>query len=110
MELHHKIVKILKQEFPELVLPTIQKGFDVAITVSIECLDASMKNKVNYLEFCHTSNTGDFTCIPKAAFMTSAIGYRTNLDDFAKQIQLAKSTGSVHVKAGVSFGCKPITK
>lgn len=110
MELHHKIVKILKQEFPELVLPTIQKGFDVAISISIECLDVSMKDKVNFLEFSYNSQKGDFICIPKMVFMSSAVGYRTNPDDFAEQIRLAKSTGPVHVMAGVSFGCKPITK
>ena len=110
MELHNKIVKILKQEFPELVIPSLQKGFDVGISISIECLDPSMRGKVNVLEFRYVSKKGDFICTPKTAYMNSAVGYRTNLDDFTKQIRLAKSTGKVNVKMGVSFGCKPVTK
>ena len=27
MELHHKIVEVLKQEFPDLKVPEIQEGF-----------------------------------------------------------------------------------
>ena len=48
MELHHKIIEVLKQEFPALVIPEIQEGFAISIGVSIERLSPDEQNPVKY--------------------------------------------------------------
>lgn len=55
MELHHKIIEVLKQEFTALVLPEIQEGFDVGISVTIERMTPDAQNPVKYMEFVYSS-------------------------------------------------------
>lgn len=46
MELHHKIIEVLNQEFPALAIPEIQKGFKIAIIVTLERLAPDPKTPV----------------------------------------------------------------
>ena len=109
MELHHKIVEVLKQEFPELKVPEIQAGFAVAITVVVERMVVDEGNQVKYLQFDYYSVTGDFTYIPMQAGMNSAPVRPTTETEFQHLLQWAKSTGTVNVRASVTLGCEPIT-
>lgn len=108
MELHDKIIEILTQEFPTLVLPEIQEGFNIAITVSLERLTPDQKNPVKYMEFSYYSETGDFTYIPILE-LESGIGHPTTVEEFQSKIQWAKENGPFKVNASVSFGSPSIT-
>lgn len=108
MELHDKIIEILTQEFPTLVLPEIQEGFNIAITVSLERLTPDQKNPVKYMEFSYYSETGDFTYIPILE-LESGIGHPTTVEEFQSKIQWAKENGPFKVNASLSFGSPSIT-
>ena len=101
MELHHKIIEVLKQEFPALVIPEIQEGFAISIGVLIERLSPDAQNPVKYMEFAYCSSTGDFTYIP-ILVSESDIGHPTNIEDFQSQIQWAKEHGPFKVSASVT--------
>lgn len=107
MELHHKIIEVLKQEFPTLVLPEIQEGFAISIAVSIERLLPDEQNPVKYMEFAYYSATGEFTYIPMLC--NSGIGHPTSVEDFQAEIQWAKEHGPFNVKASVMHGAPAIT-
>jgi hypothetical protein len=109
MELHHKIVEVLKQEFPDLKVPEIQEGFAVALTVSVERMVAEAGDQVKRLQFEYCSETGNFTYFPIAPGMSSAKGHSTTEAEFQHLLQWAKSTGTVNVRASVLFFGKPIT-
>ncbi len=109
MELHHKIVEVLKQEFPDLKVPEIQDGFAVAITVVVERMVVEAGDQVKQLQFDYYSETGNFTYYPIAPGMSSAMGHSTTETEFQHLVQWAKSTGTVNVRASVTFGCNPIT-
>ena len=101
MELHHKIIEVLKQEFPSLVIPEIQEGFAISIGVLIERLSPDVQNPVKYMEFAYCSATGDFTYIP-ILVSESGIGHPTTIEDFQSQIQWAKEHGPFKVSASVT--------
>lgn len=107
MELHHKIIEVLKQEFPTLVLPEIQEGFAISIGVSIERLSPDEQNPVKYMEFVYYSVTGDFTYIPM--LIESGIGHPTTVEEFQAEIQWAKEHGPFNVKASVTHGVPAIS-
>ena len=107
MELHHKIIEVLKQEFPALVIPEIQEGFAISIGVSIERLSPDEQNPVKYMEFTYYSVTGDFTYIPM--LLNSGIGHPTTVEEFQSEIQWAKEHGPFNVKASVTQGGPAIT-
>lgn len=107
MELHHKIIEVLKQEFPALVIPEIQEGFAISIGVSIERLSPDEQNPVKYMEFTYYSVTGDFTYIPM--LLNSGIGHPTTVEEFQAEIQWAKEHGPFNVKASVTHGGPAIT-
>lgn len=107
MELHHKIIEVLKQEFPALVIPEIQEGFNIAITVSIERLAPDQKNLVKYMEFSYYSETGDFTYVP--ILFSYGIGHQTTVEEFQRELQWAKENGPFKVNASVNFICPSIT-
>lgn len=109
MELHDKIIEILTQEFPTLVLPEIQEGFNIAITVSLERLTPDQKNPVKYMEFVYCSDTGNFTYLPILEYMKSGIGHPTTVEEFQSKIQWAKENGPFKVNASVGLGCPSIT-
>lgn len=108
MELHHKIVEILKQEFPDLKIPEIQDGFVVAITVVVERMVVEAGDQVKQLQFAYYHD-GSLTYFPIAPGMSSAMGHATTETEFQRLLQWAKSTGTVNVRASVTFGCNPIT-
>lgn len=108
MELHDKIIEILTQEFPTLVIPDIQYGFNIAITVYLERLAPDQKNPVKYMEFSYYSETGDFTYIPIPE-SKYGIGHPITVEEFQSKIQWAKENGPFKVNASVSFGCPSIT-
>lgn len=108
MELHDKIIEILTQEFPTLVIPEIQEGFNIGINLSIERLAPEQKNPVKYMEFSYYSGTGDFTYIPILE-LESGIGHPTTVEEFQSKIQWAKENGPFKVKASVNFVCPSIT-
>ena len=108
MELHHKIVEILTQEFPDLKVPEIQDGFAVALTVAVERMVAEA-GQVKRLQFEYWSETGNFTYFPIAPGMSSAMSHSTTEAEFQHLLQWAKSTGTVNVRASVLFFGKPIT-
>lgn len=109
MELHNKIIEVLTQEFPTLVIPEIQEGFNIALTVSIERLTPDQKNPVKYMEFVYCSDTGAFTYLPILEFMESGIGHPTTVEEFQSKIQWAKENGPFKVNASVGLGCPSIT-
>ena len=108
MELHHKIIEVLKQEFPALVIPEIQEGFAISIGVLIERLSPDAQNPVKYMEFAYCSATGDFTYIP-ILLSESGIGHPTTVEEFQSQIQWAKEHGPFNVKTSVTHGGPSIT-
>ena len=108
MELHHKIIEVLKQEFPSLVIPEIQEGFAISIGVLIERLSPDAQNPVKYMEFAYCSATGDFTYIP-ILLSESGIGHPTTVEEFQSQIQWAKEHGPFNVKTSVTHGGPAIT-
>lgn len=108
MELHHKIIDVLTQEFPTLVIPEIQEGFNISITLSIERLAPDQKNPVKYMEFSYYSGTGDFTYIPILE-LGSGIAHPTTVEDFQTELQWAKEHGPFKVNASVNFVCPSIT-
>ena len=73
MELHHKIVEVLKQEFPDLKVPEIQEGFAVALTVSVERMVAEAGDQVKRLQFEYCSETGNFTYFPTLDAMLNRV-------------------------------------
>ena len=101
MELHHKIIEILNQEFPALVIPEIQKGFKIAIIVTLERLAPDPKTPVKYMEFSYDSETGDFTYVP--ILFDSGIGHPTTVEEFQTELQWAKENGPFNVNASVTF-------
>lgn len=107
MELHHKIIEVLHREFPTLVIPEIQKGFTVAITVTLERLAPDPKTPVKYMEFSYYSETGDFTYVP--ILLDSGIGHPTTIEEFQSELQWAKENGPFKVNAAVDFICPSIT-
>lgn len=109
MKLHHMIVEVLKQEFPDLKVPEIQDGFAVAITVVVERMVAEAGDKVKKLQFEYCSETGNFTYYPFAPGMSSARCRSTTEAEFRHLLQWAKSTGTVNVRTSVIFFGKPIT-
>ena len=109
MELHHKIVEVLKQEFPDLKVPEIQDGFAVAITVVVERMVVEAGDEVKILNFDYYSETGNFNYCPYAPGMNSGMCHATTETEFQHLLQWAKSTGTVHVRASITFGCNPIT-
>lgn len=109
MELHDKIIEVLTQEFPTLVLPEIQEGFDVGLSVSIERMTPDAQNPVKYMEFAYSSDTGEFTYIPKLGETGVGIGIHTTVEDFQSDIQWAKEHGPFTVKAFVTHGGPTIT-
>lgn len=110
MELHHKIVEVLKQEFPDLKVPEIQDGFAVAITVVVERMVVEAGDQVKHLQFDYYSETGNFTYSPTAPGMSSAMCHSITTETaFQHLVQWAKSTGTVNVRASFTFGCNPIT-
>lgn len=108
MELHHKIIEVLKKEFPALVIPEIQEGFAISIGVLIERLSPDVQNPVKYMEFAYCSATGDFTYIP-ILLSESGIGHPTTVEEFQTQIQWAKEHGPFNVKTSVTHGGPAIT-
>ena len=108
MELHHKIIEVLKQEFPALVIPEIQEGFAISIGVLIERLSPDAQNPVKYMEFAYCSATGDFTYIP-ILVSESGIGHPTTVEEFQSIIQWAKEHGPFNVKTSVTHGGPAIT-
>lgn len=102
MELHHKIIEVLKQEFPALSIPEIQEGFAISIAVSIERLSPDAQNPVKYMEFTYYSGTGEFTYVP--ILYEAGIGHSTTVEDFKAEIQWAKEHGPFNVKASVTHG------
>ena len=108
MELHHKIIEVLKQEFPALVIPEIQEGFAISLGVLIERLSPDAQNPVKYMEFAYCSATGDFTYIP-ILLSKSGIGHPTTVEEFQSQIQWAKEHGPFNVKTSVTHGGPSIT-
>lgn len=108
MELHNKIIEVLTQEFPTLVIPDIQDGFNIAITVYLERLAPDQKNPVKYMEFSYYSKTRDFTYIPIPE-SKYGIGHPITVEEFQSKIQWAKENGPFKVNASVSFGCPSIT-
>lgn len=109
MELHHKIIEVLKQEFPDLVLPEIQDGFDIGIIVSIERLSTDAQNPVTYMEFVYSSATGEFTYIPMLSETGIGNCISTTAEDFQSDIQWVKEHGPFTVKACVSHSGPTIT-
>ena len=109
MELHNKIIEVLTQELPTLVIPEIQEGFNIDITVSLERLTPDQKNPVKYMEFVYCSDTGDFTCLPVLEYMESGIGHPTTVEEFQSKIQWAKENGPFKVNASFGLGCPSIT-
>ena len=107
MELHHKIIEVLNQEFPALAIPEIQKGFKIAITVTIERLAPDPKTPVQYMEFSYYSETGDFTYVP--ILLGSGIGHPTTVEEFQTELQWAKENGPFNVNASFNFVCPSIT-
>ena len=107
MELHHKIIEVLKQEFPSLVIPEIQYGFNIAITVCLERIAPDPKNPVQYMEFSYYSETGDFTYVP--FLLGSGIAHPTTVDEFQTELQWAKENGPFKVNASFNFVCPSIT-
>ena len=107
MELHDKIIEILTQEFPTLVIPDIQEGFNIAITVCLERLAPDPKNPVQYMEFSYYSETGDFTYVP--FLLGSGIAHPTTVEEFQTELQWAKEHGPFKVNASVNFVCPSIT-
>ncbi len=108
MELHHKIIEVLKKEFPTLVIPEIQEGFNIGISVSLERLAPDKKNPVKYMEFSYYSETGDFTYIPILE-LESGIGHSTTVEKFQAEIQWAKEHGPFNVTASVTHCAPSIT-
>jgi len=108
MEMHNKIIEVLTKEFPTLVIPEIQEGFNIAILVSLERLAPDQKNPVKYMTFSYSSETGNFTYIPIIESQ-SGIGHPTTVEEFHSQIQWAKEHGPFKVNASVGFGCPSIT-
>lgn len=102
MELHHKIIEVLKQEFPALSIPEIQEGFAISIAVSIERLSPDAQNPVKYMEFTYYSGTGEFTYVP--ILYDAGIGHSTTVEEFQAEIQWAKEHGPFNVKASVTHG------
>ena len=109
MELHHKIIEVLKQEFPALVLPEIQEGFVIGIMVSIERLTPDALNPVKYMDFSYSSATGEFTYIPILGETGMGTGTSTTAEDFQSEIQWAKEHGPFTVNASVSHSGPVIT-
>ena len=107
MELHQKIIEILNQEFPTLAIPEIQKGFKIAITVTLERLAPDPKNLVQYMEFSYYSETGDFTYVP--FLLGSCIAHPTTVEEFQTELQWAKENGPFKVNASFNFVCPSIT-
>lgn len=107
MELHQKIIEVLNQEFPALAIPEIQKGFKIAITVTLERLAPDPKTPVQYMEFSYYSETGDFTYVP--ILLGSGIGHPTTVEEFQTELQWAKENGPFKVNASVNFICPSIT-
>ena len=107
MELHHKIIEVLNQEFPTLAIPEIQKGFTISITVTLERLAPDEQNPVKYMEFTYYSETGDFTYVP--ILFSSGIGHQATVEEFQKELRWAKENGPFRVNASVTFGCPSIT-
>lgn len=107
MELHHKIIEVLNQEFPALAIPEIQKGFKIAITVTLERLAPDPKTPVQYMEFSYYSETGDFTYVP--FLLGSGIAHPTTVDEFQTELQWAKENGPFKVNASFNFVCPSIT-
>lgn len=108
MELHHKIVEVLKQEFPDLKVPEIPDGFAVAITVAVERMVVEAGDQVKQLQFDYYHD-GSLTYFPIAPGMSSAVGHSMTETEFQHLLQWAKSTGTVNVRASVTLGCNPIT-
>ena len=107
MDLHHKIIEILNQEFPTLAIPEIQKGFKIAITVTLERLAPDPKTPVQYMEFSYFSETGDFTYVP--FLLGSGIAHPTTVEEFQTELQWAKENGPFKVNASFNFVCPSIT-
>lgn len=107
MELHHKIIEVLKQEFPTLVLPEIQEGFAISIGVLIERMSPDEQNPVKFMEFAYSSETGNFTYVP--IVYNSGIGHPTTVEEFQSNIQWVKEHGPFNVKASVTHVVPAIT-
>ena len=107
MELHQKIIEVLKQEFPSLVIPEIQEGFTVSIAVSIERLSPDDENPIKYMQFAYYSESGELSYIP--IMYENGVGGPIDIEEFQPKLQWAKEHGPFSVKASVTLGCPSIT-
>lgn len=108
MELHHKIIGILKQEFPELKLPEIQEGFPVAISVTIDYPGRNAGDQLKSEQFDYLSSSGRFTYMPVTPCMAIGIA-GTSIEAFQETLRGAKANGQHAVKVSVTYLCNAIT-
>lgn len=109
MEMHNKIMELLKTEFPALNLPEIPEGYGVFLCIVLNRHTVEPGDSVKELRLDYCSKTGNFIYTPWLDGYNSAQSVPTDLEQTKERIEWAKSTGTVTVAVDITLIVPEVT-
>lgn len=109
MQLHTRILDLMKEKFPELKLPGIPEGFSVSLCFCITRHITEAGDLVRSINIEYDTCTGKITYVPWLDGFTSAQVTELSLEQLTDKIDWVKSTGTVTVNAAVTLKAAPVT-